>query len=129
MGDRVPGLRTGELAGVILRVAPEPGILLFEFHGVLAITSTIEFFAYVDGRDRSNVRLINRGICYIIDLSWRTVVKYFQLSLANNRNCASEFRKGNWNTIDVGGVSVNCFVVRGWEDVSDVNNEHEVTGE
>lgn len=69
MGDRVPGLKTGELAGVILRVAPDPGILLFEFHGVLAITSTIEFLAYVDGRDRSSsARLINRGICYIIDM-------------------------------------------------------------
>jgi hypothetical protein len=38
----VPGLKTGELAGVILRVAPDPGILLLVFHGVLAITSTSE---------------------------------------------------------------------------------------
>lgn len=38
----MPGLKTGELAGVILRVAPDPGILLLVFHGVLAITSTSE---------------------------------------------------------------------------------------
>lgn len=37
-GDREPGLRTGEFAGVIFREAPDPGTLLFWFQGVLAMT-------------------------------------------------------------------------------------------
>lgn len=42
MGDRVPGLKTGELAGVIFKDDPGPCNLLLVVQGVLAITSTTD---------------------------------------------------------------------------------------